>query len=105
MPSQKLMFKNWVITYKCFQICVHHAKITRVVYYHSISGWYIRSSCKELPELFTDAPFKAGTCIDYTKNYHGSLLTFVTRENTRVDREECLKESKIDLMARETRID
>ena len=65
--------------------------ITRVVYWHSISGWYIRTSFKELPELFTDAPFKAGMCIDYTKNYHGSLLTLVTHENTQVDREECLK--------------
>ena len=62
--------------------------ITRVVYWYSISGWYVR---KELPELFTDAPFKAGMCIDYTTNYHGSLLTLVTHENTRVDREERLK--------------
>ena len=91
MYSQKFMLKNWVIPYKCFPICVHHAKITGVVYWHSISGWCIRTSCKELPELFTDAPFKSGTCVDYTKNYHGSLLSLVTRENTRVDREERLK--------------
>ena len=23
--SQKFTFKNWVVTYKCFQVCVHHA--------------------------------------------------------------------------------
>ena len=24
MRSQNFMFKNWLITYKCFQMCVHH---------------------------------------------------------------------------------
>ena len=47
-------------------------------------------------------PFKAGTYIHYTKGYHGSLLTLVTRKNILMDREEALEESEIDLMARET---
>ena len=33
MHSQKLTFKNWVITYKCFQMCVHYA--------NSYQSWYV----------------------------------------------------------------
>ena len=39
----------------------------------------------------TDTPYKAGTYVHYTKNYHGSLLTLLTRENFLMDREELLK--------------
>ena len=38
---------------------------------------YSRSSHKELQEQFTDAPYKASTCVmvvHHTKNYQNSLL-------------------------------
>ena len=28
---------------------------------------------EQLPEQFTDTPYKAGTCIHHMKNYHDSL--------------------------------
>ena len=42
--------------------------------------------------------------VHYIKNYHGSLLTLVTRENILMGREERLRRllSEIDLMAGET---
>ena len=39
MHSQTLTFKNWVITYKCFQMCVHYA--------NSYQGWYVYSKLLE----------------------------------------------------------
>ena len=47
---------------------------------------------------------KYSSYVRYTKNYHGSLLTLVTRENILMGREERLRRnlSEIDLMAGET---
>ena len=39
------------------------------------------SSHKQLPEYFTDAPYKAGMYVHHIKSYHGNLLTLVTCEN------------------------
>ena len=48
---------------------------------------YVCLSHKQLPEQFTDTPYKAGTYVHYTKNYQNSLLTLVTCEDILVDRE------------------
>ena len=74
--SQKVMFKNQVknyVTYKYF--------------------WMGSLSCKQLPEQFTDIPYKAGMYVHYIKSYHGSLLTLVTCENIIIlmDEEEHLR--------------
>ena len=58
MRSQKFMFKNWVITKKCSQMCVHHAD-------------NYQSSLLTLN--------KACTNVYHMKNYQTSLLMLHTR--------------------------
>ena len=77
MCSQKFTFKKWVITYKCFQMCVHQSND----YQSSLMTLHIRLVCTFITqritrkERFTDAPYKAGTCVHYTKNNHGIPLS------------------------------
>ena len=51
-------------------------------------------SHEELPEKFTDAPFKADTYIHYLNGYHGSLLTLVTHETIVMDEEKHLRRKR-----------
>ena len=39
------------------------------------------SSHGQLPEWFTDIPYKAGTYVYHTNNYQSILLTLLTCEN------------------------
>ena len=92
---QKFTLNVWVITYKCFHMCVHHTNnyqsslltlhkrlvcvfitqwITSIVYCSSIQGSYICLSHEELPEYFPDAPYKVGMYFHYAKDYQRSLL-------------------------------
>ena len=64
------------------------------------------SSHKELPEQFTDTPYKVGMYVHYTQNYENGLLTLVMREIILMGREEHLirKQDRFNGQ-RDTRID
>ena len=57
---------------------------------HAFTQVYSHHTKNNLNSLITDTPYKAGMCIQHTKNYQGSLLTIATHANILMDRKESI---------------